>query len=183
MILAHSYTQNVNHSWPVVVHSRICCFLQNVYYTSTQQLHIGILSPTIDDDDNKCLVDVNSRLRIIECSYATAKRMKLQWLFTQVTLNETALTDKKKKKVYNMISVASSNCSFYNVAEKATVIAVFKLYFYFFCYGPEVSNSVSPSVALHMQLCIMQYIIWNMALIIDIFLTAVELEQKWISLM
>lgn len=65
---------------------------QNVYYTSTQQLHIGVLSPTIDDDDNKCLVDVNSRPRLIECSYATAKRMKLHWLFTQVR-NHTDLTN------------------------------------------------------------------------------------------
>ncbi|KAI4829992.1 hypothetical protein KUCAC02_001648, partial [Chaenocephalus aceratus] len=56
---------------------------QNVYYTNTQQLHIGLLSPTIDDDDNKCLVDVNSRPRLIECSYAAAKRMKLHWLFSQ----------------------------------------------------------------------------------------------------
>ncbi|KAI1903886.1 hypothetical protein AGOR_G00000030 [Albula goreensis] len=45
---------------------------QNVYYTSSQQLHVGVLSPTIDDDDNKCLVDVNSRPRLIECSYAKA---------------------------------------------------------------------------------------------------------------
>lgn len=57
---------------------------QNVYYTSTQWLHVGVLSPTIDDDDNKCLVDVNSKPRLIECSYAMAKRMKLHWLFTQV---------------------------------------------------------------------------------------------------
>uniref|UniRef100_A0A8C1N7K1 Polypeptide N-acetylgalactosaminyltransferase n=1 Tax=Cyprinus carpio TaxID=7962 RepID=A0A8C1N7K1_CYPCA len=56
---------------------------QNVYYTSTQQLFVGILSPTIDDDDNKCLVDVNGRPRLIECSYAVAKRMKLHWRFTQ----------------------------------------------------------------------------------------------------
>uniref|UniRef100_A0A8C8ILX7 Polypeptide N-acetylgalactosaminyltransferase n=1 Tax=Oncorhynchus tshawytscha TaxID=74940 RepID=A0A8C8ILX7_ONCTS len=56
---------------------------QNVYYTNTQQLHLGVLSPTIDDDDNKCLVDVNSRPRLLECSYATAKRMKLAWQFTQ----------------------------------------------------------------------------------------------------
>ncbi|XP_073691862.1 polypeptide N-acetylgalactosaminyltransferase 18 [Garra rufa] len=56
---------------------------QNVYYTSTQQLFVGILSPTIDDDDNKCLVDVNGRPRLIECSYAVAKRMKLHWHFTQ----------------------------------------------------------------------------------------------------
>lgn len=58
---------------------------QNVYYRSTQQLHVGVLSPTIDDDDNKCLVDVNGHPRLIECSYAASKRMKLHWLFTQVT--------------------------------------------------------------------------------------------------
>ncbi|KAG9352373.1 hypothetical protein JZ751_020786 [Albula glossodonta] len=40
--------------------------MPNVYYTSTQWLHVGVLSPTIDDDDNKCLVDVNSRPRLIE---------------------------------------------------------------------------------------------------------------------
>ncbi|XP_051545761.1 polypeptide N-acetylgalactosaminyltransferase 18a isoform X2 [Myxocyprinus asiaticus] len=56
---------------------------QNVYYTSSQQLHIGGLSPTIDDDDNKCLVDVNGRLRLLECSYASNKHMKPSWLFTQ----------------------------------------------------------------------------------------------------
>ncbi|XP_044281453.1 polypeptide N-acetylgalactosaminyltransferase 18 isoform X3 [Varanus komodoensis] len=56
---------------------------QNVYYTGNQQMHVGILSPTIDDDDNRCLVDVNSRPRLIECSYAKAKRMKLYWQFTQ----------------------------------------------------------------------------------------------------
>ncbi|XP_029909227.1 polypeptide N-acetylgalactosaminyltransferase 18-like isoform X1 [Myripristis murdjan] len=56
---------------------------QNVYYTSSQQLHLGVLSPTIDDDDNKCLVDVNSRPRLLECSYAATKHMKLTWTFTQ----------------------------------------------------------------------------------------------------
>lgn len=67
--------------------SHLCASIivfQNVYYTSTQLLYVGILSPTIDDDDNKCLVDVNSRPKLIECSYAAAKRMKLHWLFTQV---------------------------------------------------------------------------------------------------
>ncbi|KYO22022.1 hypothetical protein Y1Q_0000650 [Alligator mississippiensis] len=58
--------------------------LQNVYYTSNQQIHVGVLSPTIDDDDNRCLVDVNSRPRLIECNYAKAKRMKLYWQFTQL---------------------------------------------------------------------------------------------------
>ncbi|XP_064369059.1 polypeptide N-acetylgalactosaminyltransferase 18 isoform X1 [Dromaius novaehollandiae] len=57
---------------------------QNVYYTSHQQLHVGVLSPTVDDDDNRCLVDVNSRPRLIECNYAKAKRMKLYWQFTQM---------------------------------------------------------------------------------------------------
>ncbi|XP_072322266.1 polypeptide N-acetylgalactosaminyltransferase 18 isoform X2 [Scyliorhinus torazame] len=56
---------------------------QNVYYMSNQQIRVGLLSPTIDDDDNKCLVDVNNKPRLIECSYAKAKRMKLYWLFTQ----------------------------------------------------------------------------------------------------
>uniref|UniRef100_A0A3Q3XB75 Polypeptide N-acetylgalactosaminyltransferase n=1 Tax=Mola mola TaxID=94237 RepID=A0A3Q3XB75_MOLML len=56
---------------------------QNVYYTSSQQLHLGVLSPTIDDDDNKCLVDVNSRPRLLECSYAATKHMRLTWAFTQ----------------------------------------------------------------------------------------------------
>ncbi|XP_063732911.1 polypeptide N-acetylgalactosaminyltransferase 18a [Eleginops maclovinus] len=56
---------------------------QNVYYSSSQQLHLGVLSPTIDDDDNKCLVDVNSRPRLLECSYAGTKHMKLTWTFTQ----------------------------------------------------------------------------------------------------
>lgn len=62
---------------------------QNVYYTSSQQLHLGVLSPTIDDDDNKCLVDVNSKPRLLECSYAATKHMKLTWMFTQVTSSQT----------------------------------------------------------------------------------------------
>lgn len=66
----------------------LCFLLQNVYYTSSQQLHVGVLSPTIDDDDNRCLVDVNSRPRLIECNYAKAKRMKLYWQFTQVILTQ-----------------------------------------------------------------------------------------------
>lgn len=61
---------------------------QNVYYTSSQQLHLGVLSPTIDDDDNKCLVDVNSRPRLLECSYAATKHMRLTWAFTQVKHSE-----------------------------------------------------------------------------------------------
>ncbi|XP_017328996.1 polypeptide N-acetylgalactosaminyltransferase 18a [Ictalurus punctatus] len=56
---------------------------QNVYYTSSGQLRVGVLSPTIDDNDNKCLVDVNGRPRLLECSYAGNKHMKHSWLFTQ----------------------------------------------------------------------------------------------------
>ncbi|XP_062855729.1 polypeptide N-acetylgalactosaminyltransferase 18a [Trichomycterus rosablanca] len=56
---------------------------QNVYYTSFGQLQLGVLSPTIDDNDNKCLVDVNGRPRLLECSYARNKHMKLSWFFTQ----------------------------------------------------------------------------------------------------
>uniref|UniRef100_A0A667WYQ5 Polypeptide N-acetylgalactosaminyltransferase n=1 Tax=Myripristis murdjan TaxID=586833 RepID=A0A667WYQ5_9TELE len=67
-----------NHEIRTFIHSS-----QNVYYTSSQQLHLGVLSPTIDDDDNKCLVDVNSRPRLLECSYAATKHMKLTWTFTQ----------------------------------------------------------------------------------------------------
>ncbi|XP_010709257.1 polypeptide N-acetylgalactosaminyltransferase 18 isoform X2 [Meleagris gallopavo] len=72
---------------------------QNVYYTSNQQLHVGVLSPTIDDDDNRCLVDVNSRPRLIECNYAKAKRMKLYWQFTQVILIQQTL-QKVQKTVF-----------------------------------------------------------------------------------
>uniref|UniRef100_A0A8C1ZWN9 Polypeptide N-acetylgalactosaminyltransferase n=1 Tax=Cyprinus carpio TaxID=7962 RepID=A0A8C1ZWN9_CYPCA len=68
--------------WSPLLRLLVICHT-NVYYTSTQQLFVGILSPTIDDDDNKCLVDVNGRPRLIECSYAVAKRMKLHWRFTQ----------------------------------------------------------------------------------------------------
>uniref|UniRef100_A0A8C4JL46 Polypeptide N-acetylgalactosaminyltransferase n=1 Tax=Dromaius novaehollandiae TaxID=8790 RepID=A0A8C4JL46_DRONO len=71
---------------------------QNVYYTSHQQLHVGVLSPTVDDDDNRCLVDVNSRPRLIECNYAKAKRMKLYWQFTQVILTQQIF--QKVQKLY-----------------------------------------------------------------------------------
>ncbi|XP_031409290.1 polypeptide N-acetylgalactosaminyltransferase 18 isoform X1 [Meleagris gallopavo] len=78
-------------------HDVIC--EENVYYTSNQQLHVGVLSPTIDDDDNRCLVDVNSRPRLIECNYAKAKRMKLYWQFTQVILIQQTL-QKVQKTVF-----------------------------------------------------------------------------------
>uniref|UniRef100_A0A672HKE6 Polypeptide N-acetylgalactosaminyltransferase n=1 Tax=Salarias fasciatus TaxID=181472 RepID=A0A672HKE6_SALFA len=56
---------------------------QNVYYRGSQQLQLGALSPTLDDDDNKCLVEVNGRPRLLECRYAAAKHMRLRWSFTQ----------------------------------------------------------------------------------------------------
>lgn len=80
--------------------SCLCFLLQNVYYTSNQQLHVGVLSPTIDDDDNRCLVDVNSRPRLIECNYAKAKRMKLYWQFTQVILTQQTLQKVQKLFFY-----------------------------------------------------------------------------------
>ncbi|KPP67991.1 polypeptide N-acetylgalactosaminyltransferase 18-like, partial [Scleropages formosus] len=72
---------------------------QNVYYTRTQQLHMGVLSPTIDDDDNKCLVDVNGKPRLIECNYAQAKRMKLFWTFTQ----GGSIQNKKSKRCLELM--------------------------------------------------------------------------------
>ncbi|XP_016330640.1 polypeptide N-acetylgalactosaminyltransferase 18-like [Sinocyclocheilus anshuiensis] len=75
---------------------------QNVYYTSSQQLHIGGLSPTIDDDDNKCLVDVNGRPRLLECSYASSKHMKLSWLFTQ----GGSIENRKSKRCLELVETA-----------------------------------------------------------------------------
>ncbi|XP_051884813.1 polypeptide N-acetylgalactosaminyltransferase 18-like [Pristis pectinata] len=56
---------------------------QAVYYMSSQQIHVGVLSPTLDAADNRCLVEVNSQPRLIECSYAENKQMRLHWRFTQ----------------------------------------------------------------------------------------------------
>lgn len=81
--------------------------LQNVYYTSTQRLHVGLLSPTVDDDDNKCLVDVNGRPRLIECSYAAAKRMKLHWLFTQVTTDNDTRVQRAELSVSSLYSAST----------------------------------------------------------------------------
>ncbi|MEE6498805.1 hypothetical protein FKM82_003237 [Ascaphus truei] len=82
---------------------------QNVYYTSNQQLHVGVLSPTVDDDDNRCLVDVNSRPRLIECNYAKAKRMKLYWHFIQVFISLIYI--KKRQNHIHISSLMSSLCS------------------------------------------------------------------------
>ncbi|XP_059391886.1 polypeptide N-acetylgalactosaminyltransferase 18-like isoform X2 [Carassius carassius] len=75
---------------------------QNVYYTRSQQLHVGGLSPTIDDDDNKCLVDVNGRPRLLECSYASNKHMKLSWLFTQ----GGSIQNRKSKRCLELVESA-----------------------------------------------------------------------------
>uniref|UniRef100_A0A3Q2G1Q5 Polypeptide N-acetylgalactosaminyltransferase n=1 Tax=Cyprinodon variegatus TaxID=28743 RepID=A0A3Q2G1Q5_CYPVA len=84
---------------------------QNVYYTSNQQFLVGLLSPTIDDDDNKCLVDVNGRPRLIECSYAAAKRMKVHWLFTQ----GGSIQNRKSKRCLELV-VSSDNEFGYQLA-------------------------------------------------------------------
>ncbi|XP_023680315.1 polypeptide N-acetylgalactosaminyltransferase 18-like isoform X3 [Paramormyrops kingsleyae] len=81
---------------------------QNVYYTSSQQLHMGVLSPTIDDDDNKCLVDVNGKPRLLECGYARARRMKLEWLFIQ----GGAIQNKKSKRCLELKEKSDSESGY-----------------------------------------------------------------------
>ncbi|KAM3671239.1 polypeptide N-acetylgalactosaminyltransferase 18 isoform X2 [Ammospiza nelsoni] len=89
---------------------------QNVYYTSSQQLHVGVLSPTIDDDDNRCLVDVNSRPRLIECNYAKAKRMKLYWQFTQ----GGPIQNRKSKRCLELQENSENEFGFQVVLQKCT---------------------------------------------------------------
>ncbi|XP_028813778.1 polypeptide N-acetylgalactosaminyltransferase 18a [Denticeps clupeoides] len=89
---------------------------QNVYYTTTQELHVGVMSPTIDDDDNKCLVDVNSRPRLIECSYATAKRMKLSWLFTQ----GGSVQNLKSKRCLELVESSDAEFGFQLAIQRCT---------------------------------------------------------------
>ncbi|KAJ3594000.1 hypothetical protein NHX12_006332 [Muraenolepis orangiensis] len=102
----------------------------NVYYTSTQLLHLGLLSPTVDDDDNKCLVDVNGRPRLIECSYAAAKRMKLHWLFTQAMLQSSgrarapsqggAIQNKKSKRCLELVESDENEFGYHLALQKCT---------------------------------------------------------------
>ncbi|XP_067849702.1 polypeptide N-acetylgalactosaminyltransferase 18-like [Heptranchias perlo] len=89
---------------------------QNVYYMSNQQIRVGLLSPTIDDDDNKCLVDVNSRPRLIECSYAKAKRMKLYWLFTQ----GGSIQNRKSKRCLELQESTDNEFGFQLVLQKCS---------------------------------------------------------------
>ncbi|XP_037755745.2 polypeptide N-acetylgalactosaminyltransferase 18 isoform X1 [Chelonia mydas] len=89
---------------------------QNVYYTSNQQIHVGVLSPTIDDDDNRCLVDVNSRPRLIECNYAKAKRMKLFWQFTQ----GGPIQNRKSKRCLELQENSDNEFGFQLVLQKCT---------------------------------------------------------------
>ncbi|XP_019407169.1 PREDICTED: polypeptide N-acetylgalactosaminyltransferase 18 isoform X2 [Crocodylus porosus] len=89
---------------------------QNVYYTSNQQIHVGVLSPTIDDDDNRCLVDVNSRPRLIECNYAKAKRMKLYWQFTQ----GGPIQNRKSKRCLELQENSENEFGFQLVLQKCT---------------------------------------------------------------
>ncbi|XP_043938025.1 polypeptide N-acetylgalactosaminyltransferase 18 [Protopterus annectens] len=89
---------------------------QNVYITSNQQIHVGVLSPTIDDDDNKCLVDVNSKPKLIECSYAKAKRMKLYWQFTQ----GGSVQNRKSKRCLELLENAENEFGFQLVLQKCS---------------------------------------------------------------
>uniref|UniRef100_A0A8C5QDC8 Polypeptide N-acetylgalactosaminyltransferase n=1 Tax=Leptobrachium leishanense TaxID=445787 RepID=A0A8C5QDC8_9ANUR len=56
---------------------------QIAFYTRNELIHVGNLSPTTEDEENRCLVDVNSQPRLIDCAYAKAKRMKMHWHFAQ----------------------------------------------------------------------------------------------------
>ncbi|XP_007886024.1 polypeptide N-acetylgalactosaminyltransferase 18 [Callorhinchus milii] len=89
---------------------------QNIYYTNNQQLRVGLLSPTVDDDDNRCLVDVNGRPRLIECSYAKAKRMKLYWHFTQ----RGSIQNKKSKRCLELQQSADNEFGFQLLLDKCT---------------------------------------------------------------
>ncbi|XP_076879749.1 polypeptide N-acetylgalactosaminyltransferase 18 isoform X2 [Brachyhypopomus gauderio] len=89
---------------------------QNIYYSSAEQLYVGVLSPTIDDDDNKCLVDVNSRPRLIECSYAAAKRMKLRWLFTQ----GGSIQNRKSKRCLELVESNDNEFGYQLILQKCT---------------------------------------------------------------
>ncbi|XP_070480419.1 polypeptide N-acetylgalactosaminyltransferase 18 isoform X6 [Equus przewalskii] len=89
---------------------------QNVYYTSSGQIHVGVLSPTVDDDDNRCLVDVNSRPRLIECSYAKAKRMKLHWQFSQ----GGPIQNRKSKRCLELQENSDSEFGFQLVLQKCS---------------------------------------------------------------
>ncbi|XP_078405474.1 polypeptide N-acetylgalactosaminyltransferase 18-like isoform X3 [Cetorhinus maximus] len=89
---------------------------QNIYYMSNQQIHVGVLSPTIDDNDNKCLVDVNNRPRLIECSYAKAKRMKLYWLFTQ----GGSIQNRKSKRCLELQGSPDNEFGFQLLLQKCT---------------------------------------------------------------
>ncbi|XP_077032678.1 polypeptide N-acetylgalactosaminyltransferase 18-like [Agelaius phoeniceus] len=92
------------------------CSRRNVHYTSSQQLHVGVLSPTIDDDDNRCLVDVSSRPRLIECNYAKAKRMKLYWQFTQ----GGPIQNRKSKRCLELQENNENEFGFQVVLQKCT---------------------------------------------------------------
>ncbi|XP_030644922.1 polypeptide N-acetylgalactosaminyltransferase 18a [Chanos chanos] len=89
---------------------------QNIYYTSAQHLHLGVLSPTVDDDDNKCLVDVNGRPRLLECTYASNKRMKLLWSFTQ----GGSIQNKKSKRCLELVENKEAEFGYLLALQKCT---------------------------------------------------------------
>ncbi|XP_056658062.1 polypeptide N-acetylgalactosaminyltransferase 18 isoform X6 [Monodelphis domestica] len=98
------------------MYSDIIAYGVNVYYTSSQQLQLGVLSPTVDDDDNRCLVDVNSRPRLIECSYAKAKRMKLHWHFSQ----EGPIQNRRSKRCLELQENSDNEFGFQLVLQKCS---------------------------------------------------------------
>ncbi|KAI4894872.1 hypothetical protein NFI96_019185 [Prochilodus magdalenae] len=89
---------------------------QNVYYTSSLQLRVGVLSPTIDDDDNKCLVDVNGRPRLLECSYAGNKHMKLTWTFTQ----GGSIKNRDSKRCLELVQKSDTEVGYQLALQKCT---------------------------------------------------------------
>ncbi|XP_062868495.1 polypeptide N-acetylgalactosaminyltransferase 18 [Trichomycterus rosablanca] len=89
---------------------------QSIYYSSTQQIQVGVLSPTVDDDDNKCLVDVNGRPRLIECGYATSKRMKLHWLLSQ----NGSIQNRKSKRCLELVESTESEFGYDLTLQKCT---------------------------------------------------------------
>ncbi|XP_063049321.1 polypeptide N-acetylgalactosaminyltransferase 18 [Engraulis encrasicolus] len=89
---------------------------QNVYYTRSQQLFLGVLSPTLDDDDNRCLVDVSGKPRLLECSHAHSKRMKLYWIFTQ----EGSIVNRRSKRCLELVQSSTAEFGFQLVLQRCS---------------------------------------------------------------
>uniref|UniRef100_A0A669CD03 Polypeptide N-acetylgalactosaminyltransferase n=1 Tax=Oreochromis niloticus TaxID=8128 RepID=A0A669CD03_ORENI len=63
-----------------------------------------------------CLVDVNSRPRLIECSYAAEKRMKLHWLFTQ----GGSIQNRKSKRCLELVASSDNEFGYQLALQKCT---------------------------------------------------------------